>query len=44
MSQLYNLTLPTTIETSDGFQQQTNAVFILNPVGQQIRAKSIRQW
>jgi len=42
MSQLYNLTLPTTIETADGFQQQTNAVFILNPVGQQIRAKSIR--
>jgi len=42
MSQIYNLTLPTTIETADGFQQQTNAVFILNPMGQQIRQRSIR--
>jgi hypothetical protein len=42
MSQIYNLTLPTSIETADGWQQQTNAVFILNPVGQQIRPKSIR--
>lgn len=42
MSQIYNLTLPTTIETQDGFQQQTNAVFILNPMGQQIRQRSIR--
>jgi hypothetical protein len=42
MSQIYNLTLPTTIETADGFQAMSNAVFILNPVGQQIRSKSIR--
>ena len=42
MSQIYNLTLPTTIETADGFQPMNNAVFILNPVGQQIRQKSIR--
>jgi hypothetical protein len=42
MSQIYNLTLPTTIETADGFQPMNNAVFLLNPVGQQIRQRSVR--